>query len=84
MTRLGAAWSFVEVSPTRVVLRDLDLAGHPSITNDAEQVVAKLLDEGTLLPGLTRLFYVDTDGALDELVYDAKGFRMFRFGGGGQ
>ena len=73
----GAVFEYVEVSATRVVLRDLDVPGKPSITNDAEAVVAFLLDEGKLLPGTTRLFYIDTAGELDELVYDAGGFRSF-------
>lgn len=61
----------------RVVITDLD--GPVSVTNDAEAVVAQLLEKGTIKPG-GRLFYYDTSGDLDELAYDAGGFTGFRPG----
>ena len=40
---------------------------HPSVTNDAENVVQALAAQGYLPEG-RRLFYYDSDGRLDELL----------------
>lgn len=48
----------------------------PTVTNDVEHVVAQLLQAGRLHVG-QRLFYYDTDGERDEIVFDAEGFVAF-------
>lgn len=40
---------------------------HPSVTNDAENVVRDLVAQGYLPEG-RRLFYFDSDGRLDEIL----------------
>jgi len=40
---------------------------HPTVTNDAENVVQSLVAQG-YLPGGRRLLYYDSDGRLDELL----------------
>jgi len=40
---------------------------HPTVTNDAEWVVEELVAAGRLQPGM-RLYYYDSEGALDELL----------------
>ena len=40
---------------------------HPTVTNDAEWVVADLVAAGLLPPG-RRLFYYDSEGAMDEIL----------------
>lgn len=40
---------------------------HPTVTNDAENVVADLVVAGELPPG-RRLFYIDSEGQVDELL----------------
>lgn len=59
-----AEWSLVGSNGMAVVIRDERTHDLPSITNDAENVVADLL------PALRgrRLFYYDTQGQLDELL----------------
>lgn len=56
---------------------------YPSVTNGAEEVVQDLNSRGLLAPG-RRLFYYDSEGALDELVFefvdDKAAFRGFRPG----
>ena len=47
-----------------------------SVTNDAENVVARLAADGRLPKG-RRLFYYDSDGQLDELVHDNGKFTRF-------
>lgn len=50
--------------------------GHPSVTNDAEEVVDYLLDQGLLQEG-QRLFYFDSEGQLDEILVKDGGFAGF-------
>lgn len=51
-----------------LVIRDMCVG--MSLTNDAEAVVWNLRDQ---LTPLTRLFYYDSEGSLDELQHDGKG-----------
>ena len=45
---------------------------HPTVTNDAEDVLARLHCEGKL-PAGRRLYYYDSEGRLDELKHDGQG-----------
>jgi hypothetical protein len=57
-----------EVTEERVVITDVGhMSNHPTVTNDAEHVVERLVAAGHVIPG-RRLFYYDSDGALDELL----------------
>jgi len=75
--------NFEIVSKTDDVLYIVDLfdESNPTmtITNGAEEVVDRLLASGDL-DGKRRLFYKDTEGAIDELLYDKSGFGNFRAG----
>jgi len=75
--------NFEIVSKTDEVLYIADLFDESdptmTITNGAEEVVDRLLASGDL-DGKRRLFYKDTDGAIDELMYLKSGFRGFRAG----
>lgn len=66
-----------ESSPGKLVIRDLN-HGARSVTNDADAVVKYLLDERFIHPG-GRLFYYDSESHLDELLYDEKGFKGFKY-----
>lgn len=78
MTRVNCAFSWIERSTTRVVLRDLDAPGRPTLTNDADAVVRALLNSGDLMPGTTRLFYYDSEDDFAELEYSGLGFIGFK------
>ena len=72
---IRAAFSIVLEHPAHLVIRDDD-AGGRSVTNDAEAVVSFLLKEGLIEPG-RRLFYIDSEGQLDEMLFDKRGFVGF-------
>jgi hypothetical protein len=55
--------------------------GGMSVTNDAEHVVAELLETRQLLPS-QRLLYRDTASSWDELLHDGRRFIGFRHIGG--
>ena len=70
------SFEVVSVSPEAVTIRDLDIG--KSVTNDAEHAVQQLLAADLLVPG-RKLFYYDSDGELDEIVWE--GFEIwFRAG----
>jgi len=57
-----------ESTPDRLVIRDEGpWDRHPTVTNDAENVVASLVADGYLPPG-RKLLYYDSDGRLDQLL----------------
>lgn len=67
MSRAGARTEVAIDRFSAVILRDLGpWDRHPSVTNDAEAVVASLAANWL---GGRRLLYVDTDGRVDELTY---------------
>lgn len=65
----AATYEVVESGPEWTTLRDLDEPGRRSITNDVERVLADV-DRAGLLPPGRRLRYYDTEGALDEIVFE--------------
>lgn len=73
----------VKDEPDMLVIKDVGpWDEHPSVTNDAENVVEELSRQGRL-PAGRRLLYYDSEGQLDELlVKDGQftGFRPFREG----
>jgi hypothetical protein len=79
MARVGmneAAFEVVEEDAGKVVLRDVGpWSQHPTITNDAEQVVEKMAAR----VGCRRLLYYDSEGELTELVHDGPRFVRFAF-----
>lgn len=76
MNGMRASYSVVLAAPDVVVIRDRRIG--MTITNDAEAVVKDLLAKGVLKTGM-RLHYYDTDGRLDELLFDENGFKDFSF-----
>jgi hypothetical protein len=81
-TMLHAAFDIVRERSDffRVVIRDTD--GPRSVTNDAEWVIDRLVNDPHLLGGngirSRRVFYYDTQGDLGELIHD--GEKFIRFG----
>ncbi len=70
-----ARYTIVEDLPDKpLVIRDLGKPHDffPSVTNDAEGVVAELHLRGRL-PADRRLFYYDSEGRLDEILMDEAG-----------
>lgn len=60
-------WITIETTPDVLLIKDVGHAqGMPTVTNDAEAVVATLVESGEL--GRRRLRYVDSDGATDEML----------------
>lgn len=71
-----AAFEVVEEDAGKVVLRDIGpWSKHPTITNDAEQVVEKMHAR----VGDRRLLYYDSDGELTELRHEGPRFTGFAF-----
>ena len=79
MARIGmnkAAYEVVERDAGKVVLRDVGPWNeHPTVTNDAEQVV----EEVFAWAGARRILYYDSEGELTELVHDGPRFVRFAF-----
>ena len=59
---MKSSFSITEIKDDRVVILDNNLGGR-SVTNDAENVVEYLYS----VYGNRRIFYIDSDGVLDEL-----------------
>jgi hypothetical protein len=54
-----------------------------TVTNDAESVVGDLHEKGLLFAKMApskRIFYLDTEGNIDELIHDGGRFIRFRSG----
>lgn len=65
----NANYTIVAVGLDRVVIRDVGpWDKYLSVTNDAENVVRELAGNALLRPG-RRLFYYDSDGQLDEILF---------------
>lgn len=71
VVRVRATYQVVTITGTLVTIKDLD--GRVSVTNDAEAVVAEVLQD---YPG-RKIHYYDTDGNLDELCHDGTKFTGF-------
>lgn len=87
-----AGYDVIFAASNAVVILDVGhVNGCPTITNDAAAVVADLASQisvtGGLVPsfgddaggmlGKRRLFYIDSDGRMDELLHDGGNFRGF-------
>lgn len=70
---LRSQFSIIKIRPGRFVLikDNCNDCGSMSVTNDAENVVRHLLDLDNCLKPEMRLFYFDSDGRLDEIVFTA-------------
>lgn len=72
-----ARYEFViaETTPSALVIRDLGPWDRfPTVTNDVEQVLAELLAAGELRHSSgRRLFYYDSEGRKDEILFDERG-----------
>jgi hypothetical protein len=80
MKTLRCDFEVVKVERDAVTIRDRN-NGRMSVTNDAENVVLALREQG-LLPEGRRLFYIDSMGSLDEILVNERGFIGFRPGTG--
>lgn len=75
----GANFELVEDETTDewLVIRDVGPWNeHPTVTNDAENVVERLVNENTLAKGM-RLAYYDSEGCLGEIVLRDGKFASF-------
>jgi hypothetical protein len=80
MTR-DARYSFFEVTKDHITIIDIGHnTGCLTITNDAENVVKKLVCGGIIRPGM-RLFYYDSTWAIDEIIIENGHFAGFKPGG---
>lgn len=81
LAKSRARWRIEWATPAVLAIRDIghdDPTGnYPTITNDAEMVVADVVESGLLRK--RRLLYYDSEGELSELVLDAIGWRFARF-----
>ena len=69
---MKSSFSITEIKDDRVVILDNNLGGR-SVTNDAENVVEYLYN----VYGDRRIFYIDSDGVLDELRHNKGEFVGF-------
>lgn len=70
-----ARFTIIAETPSCVIIRDIGPWDEfMTVTNDAESVVAQL---AVLVHG-RRLFYIDSEGDLDELLIDDRRFAGFR------
>ena len=69
---MKSSFSITEIKDDRVVILDNNLGGR-SVTNDAENVVEYLHS----VYGNRRIFYIDTEGVLDELRHNNGNFVGF-------
>jgi hypothetical protein len=67
--RFGNHCSFEVVSVERDAVTIRDLVRGRSVTNDAEHVIEQLVKSG-LLTEERKLFYYDTTGTLDEILWE--------------
>ena len=77
MKPLRCSFEIVLRLPDSLLVEDTGTGGCPTITNDAEALVDHLLHGGVLRPGM-RLFYYDSEGKKDEILFDANGFKEFK------
>ena len=68
-------WS--QCTDFQLIIRDIN--GTVSITNDVENLVPGLLKMGVLKYGMN-LFYYDSTGQLDQILFDSTGFLGFKAG----
>jgi len=71
----------VESTDDYILIKDMYNLHAPSmtITNDAEAVVEHLFEQQLVGPS-TRIFYIDTDCRVDELLHKYSAFDGFKFG----
>lgn len=76
MRQVRAQFRVIGRTHDRLWIEDLD--GPVSVTNDAEAVVENLIKFSGA--GDKRIFYIDTDRQIDELVHDGTKFVDFKPG----
>ena len=74
--RLSCQFEIVSTNASAIVLKDTGYH-HKSLTNDAEAVVEYLIRNCLLAPS-QQLFYIDSEGNKDEILFDANGFKGFK------
>jgi hypothetical protein len=78
--QMRATFTVVENTKKYILLKDEAITtGTMSITNDAEDVVDFLFENNLIGPS-TRIFYIDTDDRVDELLHAYGKFDGFKFG----
>ena len=79
MNTLKSNFDVILVTDSYVLIEDnANKTQTMSVTNDAENVVEFLIENNILKD--QKLFYVDTDGRVDQLVYENGEFKNFKAG----
>ena len=77
----GAEFVAVAVEDDYIVVKDVGhLTGCKSVTNDAEAVVELIIKDFGDDFNNRKIYYIDSDEQLDELVHDGEKFTGFHFG----
>ena len=78
---MRANFTVVEITDKYILIQDNCSNANPSmtITNDAEDVVEDLFEKNLIGP-FSLIFYIDTDGRVDELLHEYRRFIGFRSG----
>lgn len=74
---MRAQFEIIAETPEALRIRDIGDLHSMTVTNDAEAVVDSLMGSGRLRSGM-RLEYYDSDGQLDEIVFNEAGFVGFQ------
>lgn len=77
---LRAHFEVIKHTNNYILIEDLaNTSGTMTVTNDAEEVISRLIDSGYVNYS-TRVFYIDTEGRVDELEHNGKEFIGFKNG----
>jgi len=78
--KLKCRFKIIKETNDYMLIKDLydEFSPTMTVTNDAENVVKHLYDNKMI--GIKRLFYIDTNGEIDELVHHNGDFRGFKPG----
>jgi hypothetical protein len=75
---LHAIFDVVKETPEYIYIKDVGHTTSRSVTNDAEWVLVQLEDKYNL--GNRLVFYMDSDGQIDEIIHTGAHFISFQFG----
>jgi hypothetical protein len=75
---IHAAFSVIKEAPDFIFIKDVGHKKHITITNDAEFVLTKLAEEHSI--DRRRVFYMDSDGQIDEIEHRGAKFVGFKPG----
>jgi hypothetical protein len=77
-TDMHAVFNVINETPDFIFIKDVGHKDHITVTNDAQFVLAKLVEEYDL--GRRRVFYIDSLGQIDEIKHSGTHFTGFKPG----